>query len=88
MKEDILVKSREQTLLSHQRTSLSMIRTGLAFIGVGLIVVNFWTEPIWKAVGVALMVIGFFEVFKEYYRLRKYQEEEMAIEKKYKSKYE
>lgn len=66
------VLSEERTILSKQRTSLAFIQTGLAAVGAGLVVVKFWTEDIFRAVGVILIVLGFYEIARAYKKLSEY----------------
>lgn len=73
-KEEIAeyVLSEERTVLSKQRTALAFIQTGLAAVGLGLIVVKFWTEDIFRAVGAILILLGFYEIARAYKKLSEY----------------
>ncbi len=75
------VLTEEQTLLSKKRTMLSFIRTGLAFIGLGLVVVKFFQEMFYQTVGIALILIGFFEVARSYKKLFDYNKRMKALKK-------
>ncbi len=66
------VLSEERTILSKQRTSLAFIQTGLATVGAGLVVVKFWTEDIFRAVGIVLILLGFYEIARAYKKLSEY----------------
>ncbi len=66
------VLSEERTVLSKQRTALAFIQTGLGAIGVGLVVVKFWTDDVFRAVGVILIFLGFAEVAGSYKKLSEY----------------
>lgn len=66
------VLSEERTILSKQRTSLAFVQTGLAAVGAGLIVVKYWTEDIFRAVGIVLIVLGFYEIARAYKKLYEY----------------
>lgn len=66
------ILSEERTMLSKQRTALAFIQTGLAAIGVGLIVVKFWAEDIFRAVGMVLIFLGFYEIARAYKKLSEY----------------
>ncbi len=72
--EDVaeFILSEERTVLSKQRTALAFIQTGLAAIGVGLIVVKFWMEGAFRAVGIILILLGFYEIARAYRKLAEY----------------
>ncbi len=72
----------EQTYLAQERTMLSIIRTGLAFIGVGLVVINCWRDWYAKIIGVVLVVLGFYEVFRGYVGLAEYKRKIRKLEKR------
>ncbi len=67
-----IVLSDERTILSKERTALAFMQTGFAAIGVGLLVVKLWAEDIFRAVGIILIVLGFYEVAQSYGKLAKY----------------
>jgi len=66
------VMSEEQTLLAKQRTALSFMQTGLVFVGVGLTVAKLFSEMLFQAVGIILIVIGFYEIAHSYKKLGEY----------------
>lgn len=68
------VLSEEQTLLSKQRTALSFMQTGLVFIGVGLTVARLFSELFFQAVGIVLIIIGFYEIAHSYRKLAEYNQ--------------
>lgn len=73
--------SEEQTLLSKQRTALSFMQTGLVFIGVGLTVAKLFSDAFFQAVGIALLIIGFYEIAHAYKKLGEYNRRLKRVKK-------
>ena len=67
-----LVLLEEQTLLSRERTMQQYIATGSTFIGLGLLVIKFF-EKIYVYLGIALIAIGFLQIYMAYVRFEKYR---------------
>ncbi len=68
-----LILLEEQTILSRERTMQQYMSTGLAFIGVGLIVVQVLAGDIYKFIGGALILVGFWQIYLAHLRFRKYR---------------
>lgn len=67
-----LLMLEEQTILSRERTMQQYMTTGLGFITVGLLVIKLF-DPNYFVIGIALIAIGFWQIWQAYLRFKKYR---------------
>jgi len=77
----IEILQKEQLVLAKERTILAFMQVGLASIGVGVIIVKFFDDMIFRAIGYLLVIVGGLEAYESTRRLRKKQKEMEELKK-------